>query len=87
MIGYLIDMDGVIYRGGRLIPGADRFFVYDPDGKPLPAGTGVQRSFATQEYEFYGQDVWKLRPNLTFHNGDKLTAEDVKFSFDRSVNS
>ncbi len=28
-------------------------------------------------YEF------KLRPNLTFHNGDKLTTEDVKFSFDR----
>ena len=28
-------------------------------------------------YEF------KLRPNLTFHNGDPLTTEDVKFSFDR----
>src|SRR3954452_19503641 len=28
-------------------------------------------------YEF------KLRPNLTFHNGDPITAEDVKFSFDR----
>jgi peptide/nickel transport system substrate-binding protein len=26
---------------------------------------------------------FKLRPNLTFHNGDKLTTEDVKFSFDR----
>src|SRR3954465_598545 len=25
MLGYLIDMDGVIYRGGQLIPGADRF--------------------------------------------------------------
>jgi NagD protein len=25
MLGYLIDMDGVIYRGGHLIPGADRF--------------------------------------------------------------
>ncbi|MFA7236221.1 MAG: TIGR01457 family HAD-type hydrolase [Phycisphaeraceae bacterium] len=25
MLGYLIDMDGVIYRGGELIPGADRF--------------------------------------------------------------
>ncbi|QDU63298.1 Ribonucleotide monophosphatase NagD [Planctomycetes bacterium Pan216] len=25
MCGYLIDMDGVIYRGNQLIPGADRF--------------------------------------------------------------
>src|SRR5580700_10902984 len=25
MLGYLIDMDGVIYRGGHLIPGADGF--------------------------------------------------------------
>src|SRR5262245_38878145 len=25
MIGYLIDMDGLIYRGGQLIPGADHF--------------------------------------------------------------
>ena len=23
--GYLIDMDGVIYRGSQLIPGAERF--------------------------------------------------------------
>jgi peptide/nickel transport system substrate-binding protein len=28
-------------------------------------------------YEF------KLRPNLTFHNGDPVTTEDVKFSYDR----
>jgi len=25
MFGYLIDMDGVIYRGNQLVPGADRF--------------------------------------------------------------
>jgi len=25
MVGYLIDMDGVIYRGSQLIPGADQF--------------------------------------------------------------
>src|SRR5262249_61630527 len=28
-------------------------------------------------YEF------RLRPNLTFHNGDPVTTEDVKFSFER----
>ena len=25
MLGYLIDMDGVIYRGSQLIPGAEKF--------------------------------------------------------------
>ncbi len=25
MCGYLIDMDGVVYRGSELIPGAERF--------------------------------------------------------------
>ncbi len=43
--------------------------IYDRDGKPLPAGSGALRSFATQEYEFFGQDVWKLRPNLTLVYG------------------
>jgi NagD protein len=36
MLGYLIDMDGVIYRGHQLIPGADRF-IHDlrADGVPF----------------------------------------------------
>ncbi len=29
--------------------------------------------------------VFTLRPGLTFHNGDKLTAEDVKFSLQRQM--
>ena len=43
--------------------------LFDPDGNPLPSGTGSLRSFATQEYEFYGQDVWKIKPNLTLVYG------------------
>jgi len=30
--GYLIDMDGVIYRGSELIPGADKFVMTLRDG-------------------------------------------------------
>src|SRR5262249_29741551 len=41
----------------------------DVDGKPLASGTGSRRSFATQEYEFFGQDVWKVRQNLTLIYG------------------
>jgi NagD protein len=35
MLGYLIDMDGVIYRGSELIPGADRF-INDLRSKSIP---------------------------------------------------
>lgn len=36
MFGYLIDMDGVIYRGHELIPGADRFIAsLRADGVPF----------------------------------------------------
>jgi peptide/nickel transport system substrate-binding protein len=41
-------------------------------------------SLATS-WKALSETVWefKLRPGVKFHNGDPLTAEDVKFSFDR----
>jgi hypothetical protein len=42
---------------------------YGADGSLQPSGTGVLRVFRTQEYEFYGQDSWRLRPNLTLTYG------------------
>ena len=51
---------------------------------PIPArrwGRASPKSWTESEdgltYEF------KLRPDLKFHNGDPLTTEDVKFSFER----
>lgn len=48
-------------------------------GKPidLSLAESMKRSDNGLVYEF------KLRPNLKFQNGDALTSEDVKFSFDR----
>ncbi len=42
---------------------------FGADGSLLPVGTGVARSFGTEEYEFYGQDTWRVRPDLTLTLG------------------
>jgi hypothetical protein len=44
-------------------------FNFGVDGKALQSGAPVIRSFATEEYDVYGQDVWKFRDNVTFTYG------------------
>jgi hypothetical protein len=44
-------------------------FLYDAGGKILPSGTSSNRSFATQEYDAYVQDIWRLKQNLTMTYG------------------
>ncbi len=44
-------------------------FTYDKDGSVLEPGTPTDRNFATEEYDIYGQDAWKIRPNLTLTYG------------------
>lgn len=42
---------------------------YDRSGNPLPVGEPVRRKYAADEYEFYLQDSWRVRPNLTLTGG------------------
>ncbi len=42
---------------------------YDKTGTALPSGESVVRTYATDEYEFYVQDSWRVRPNLTVTGG------------------
>lgn len=44
-------------------------FTYEHDLKLATAGTPSHRDFATQGYEGYVQDTWKMRPNLTLTAG------------------
>jgi hypothetical protein len=60
------------------------YAIHDALVKPMPAGNNtpsLAESWTVSKdgltYEFV------LRKGVTFHNGDLVTAEDVKFSFDR----
>src|SRR5206468_8216549 len=67
-----------------LIPFAVYYALHDALGKPMP-GNAMAPSLAESwsaspdglTYEFV------LRQGVRFHNGDPLTADDVKFSFER----
>ena len=71
--------------GGFLTPFWVLYAMHDALVKPMPGNPtapSVAESWTVSEdqrvYEF------KLREGLRFHNGDPFTAEDVKFSFQRS---
>jgi Carboxypeptidase regulatory-like domain len=44
-------------------------FTFGADGSLLSSGSPTDRTFATEEYEGYVQDIWKFRSNLTFTLG------------------
>ena len=42
---------------------------YDKQGNLLPQGAPVVRRFGFSSYEFYAQDAWRMKPNLTVTYG------------------
>lgn len=44
-------------------------FVFDREGNLLPSGAPTERNFATEEYDGYFQDTWRMRPGLTLTYG------------------
>lgn len=44
-------------------------FTFDRDGSILPPGTPAIRNFATEEYDAYVQDVWRLHRTFTLTMG------------------
>ena len=42
---------------------------YDLEGNPIASGEGIKRIFASEEYDIYFQDIWRIKPNLTLTAG------------------
>ena len=51
-------------------------FTFNHDGTILPPGSPADRDWRTREYDVYGQDVWKVRPNLTLTYGLRYSISD-----------
>jgi carboxypeptidase family protein len=50
-------------------------FTFSKDGTLLPAGSSADRDFATQAYDSYIQDSWKIRRNFTLSLGLRYSLE------------
>jgi Carboxypeptidase regulatory-like domain len=50
-------------------------FTFGKDGSLLAPGASADRTFATQAYEEYFQDIWKVHPNLTLTLGLRYSLE------------
>jgi len=68
----------------QITPFGMMYAIHDALVRPYPGQKmGPSLAESWQESEDGLTYTFKLRPNLTFHNGDPLTTEDVKFSWDR----
>ena len=70
--------DGIDHNGAiRMV--FDTLYYNEPDGTSIPM---VATSYETEDYQTW---VFHLRDDVYFHNGEKLTANDVVFTWKHAV--
>jgi hypothetical protein len=52
-----------------IFPEGDGIYNFAHDGSALPQGDAIKRRYAMNDYEFYGQDTWRVTPRLTLTYG------------------
>src|SRR5205085_7176564 len=68
----------------QITPFGMLYAIHDALVRPYPGHKmGPSLAESWQESPDGKTYTFKLRPNLKFHNGDPVTTEDVKFSFER----
>ena len=53
----------------------DGIYNYARNGAVLPQGQPIKRRYAVNDYEFYGQDAWRMTPRLTVTYGLRWVLE------------
>jgi Carboxypeptidase regulatory-like domain/TonB dependent receptor len=67
--------DSAITIAMGIFPEGDGIYNFSRNGTAIPQGTPTKRRYAINDYEFYGQDAWRITPRLTLTYGLRWVLE------------